>query len=55
MRHLEGDSSRKRLTKNMMLVPVVLLLALSGVPALAKNDNGNGKGQFNGNGKEGTG
>ena len=42
---------RKRLMKNMMLLPVVLLLALSGVPALAKNDNGNGKGQSNGNGK----
>ena len=42
---------RKRLMKNMMLLPVVFLLALSGVPALAKNDNGNGKGQFNCNGK----
>jgi hypothetical protein len=34
--------------KNMMFLPVVLLLALSGVPALAKSDNGNGNGQFKG-------
>ena len=34
------------------ILPVVLLLALSGVPALAKNDNNNGNGQSNnGNGQ----
>jgi hypothetical protein len=30
--------ARGRLMKSMMFLPVVLLLALSGVPALAKND-----------------
>jgi hypothetical protein len=34
--------------KNMIVLPVVLLLALSGAPALAKSDNGNGNGQFRG-------
>ena len=34
------------------ILPVVLLLALSGVPALAKNDHNNGNGQSNnGNGQ----